>query len=57
MAIAIQINNNNKGDDAGITTGCGLKGLQTKSKLDRSEQDTKEVETSGPQPMSRLGGM
>ena len=56
MAIAIQINNNNKGDDTGITTGCGLKGLWTKSELDRSEQDIKEVETLGPWPMSRLGG-
>ena len=56
MAIAIQINNNNKGDDAGITTGCRLKGLWTKSELDRSEQDIKEVETSGLWPMSGLGG-
>ena len=47
MAIAIQTNNNNKGDDAGITTGCGLEGPQTKLELDGSEQDIREVENIG----------
>ena len=36
-------NNNNKGDDVGITTGCGLEGLQTKSELDGSKQDNRDV--------------
>ena len=44
MAIAIQTNNNNKGDDAGITTRCGLEGPQTKSELDGSEREIREVE-------------
>ena len=43
MAIAIQTNNNSKGDDIGITTGCRLEGLQTKSELDGSKQDNRDV--------------
>ena len=44
MTMVIQTNNNNKGNDVRITTGCGLEGLQTKSELDEGEQDIKEVE-------------
>ena len=43
MAIAIQTNNNNKGDDIGITTGCRSEGPRTKSKLDGSKQDNRDV--------------
>ena len=47
MAIAIQTNNNNKGDDIGITTGCGSEGPWTKSELDGSKQDTRDVVNIG----------
>ena len=43
MAIAIQTNNNSKGDDIGIRTECRLEGPQTKSKLDGSKQDNRDV--------------
>ena len=47
MAIAIQTNNNNKGNDIGITTGCGSEGPQTKSELDGSKQDNRDVVNIG----------
>ena len=47
MPIAIQTNNNNKGDDIGITTGCGLEGPWTKSELDGSKQDNRDVANIG----------
>ena len=47
MAIAIQTNNNNKGDDTGIATGCGFEGPWTKSELDGSEPDIREAENIG----------
>ena len=43
MAIEIQTNNNNKGDDIGITTGCRSEGPWTKSELDGSKRDNRDV--------------
>ena len=42
MAIAIQTNMT-IGDDVGSTTGYGSEGLRTKSKLDGSKQDHRDV--------------
>ena len=39
--------NNNKGDDLGITTGCRLEDLRTKSELDGSKQDNRDIVNIG----------
>ena len=47
MAIAIQTNNNNKGDDVGITTGCRLEGPWAKSELNGSKCDHRDIVNIG----------
>ena len=47
MTIIIQTKNNNKSNDIGITTGCRLEGPRTKSELDGSKQDHRDVTNIG----------